>query len=71
MKNGKIHEVMAIITVGLLIAGGYFYLTRPPAVEVRNGFASYSYSLNNTSIITINRNIKSIAVSTVVVEYAP
>ncbi|NPA74664.1 MAG: hypothetical protein GXO25_01110 [Euryarchaeota archaeon] len=62
MKNVNILAVMAIITVGLLIAGGYVYLTRPPAVKVRNGFASYSYSLNNTSIITINRNITSIAV---------
>ena len=62
MKKEKVVMVCVISAVILLLTGGYFYLSREPELQVRDGYADFRYSINNTSNCIIDKNISAVTV---------
>ncbi len=62
MKKEKLMVIGAIFVVGILLAGSYFYLHRVPKLQVSEGNAEFRYSINNTSICMIEKNISAVTI---------
>ena len=54
--------VCVIPVVILLLTGSYFYLNREPELQVREGYAEFRYSINNTTNNKIDKNISAFTV---------
>ncbi len=62
MESNKVIILLAIPLAIILAASGYFYLGNEQNIDVTDGYAQLKYSINNTTICMIEKNISAVAV---------